>query len=202
MIETLFLLVADYGVLAIGLAAFLSCLFLPIPTSLLMLTGGAFGASGDLEVAEVAGAAFVGAVLGDQVGFRIGRWGGEAILDRIARNEARARVLARARRVVERRGGVGVFFSTWAVAPLGPWVNLVAGALGMNPLRFTLWDIAGEAIWVTLYVGLGYLFADNIETVAGLMSNLSGALATGVVALLLGLWLRAALRAERKRDKA
>lgn len=204
MTETLFLLVAQYGVLSVGLAAFLSCLFLPIPTSLLMLTGGAFGAVGDLDVVEVGVAAFVGAVLGDQIGFRLGRWGGEAILTRVARSPARARLVARARETVARHGGPGVFFSTWAVAPLGPWVNLAAGASGMSALRFTLWDVPGEAMWVTMYVGLGYFFADRIGLIGDIAGNLSIALAAGVVAVALGLWLRRILRQDRparRRDK-
>ncbi len=201
MTEVLFGFLTSYGAWSIGIATFLSCLFLPIPTSLLMLTGGALGATGDLEPLEVGLAAFTGAVLGDQVGFQIGRVGGRSILARVARNPARAKLVARAEGMVERRGGLGVFLSTWAVAPLGPWVNLAAGAAGMKTWRFTLWDVAGEVIWVTLYVGLGYLFVDRIGAVSGILSNISGALAAGVVAFGLGLWLRAAIRADRARAK-
>ncbi|MGB5557275.1 MAG: DedA family protein, partial [Paracoccaceae bacterium] len=75
MTEALVDLVARYGALVIFLSCFLSCLLLPIPSSLLMLTGGAFVASGDLVGWQVAGAAWLGAVLGDQTGFRLGRVG-------------------------------------------------------------------------------------------------------------------------------
>ncbi len=195
--ETLLGLVTGYGVAVILAATFLSCLLLPIPSSLIMLTGGAFVASGDLAFWSVVGAAYGGAVLGDQVGYRVGRVAGAPLLDRLGRSPARARMIARARDLIDQRGGLGVFFSTWLVAPLGPWVNLIAGAGGLGALRFTLWDAAGEAIWVGIYVGAGYLFASQIETLAGLAGNISGALAAGVVALGLAAWLRAALRADR-----
>ncbi|RMD94090.1 MAG: DedA family protein [Alphaproteobacteria bacterium] len=139
--------------------------------------------------------AYLGAVVGDQAGYAIGRIGGAPLLARLARAPARAAVLARARRLVDRHGGVGVFFSTWAVAPLGPWVNFAAGATGLAWARFAIWDALGEVIWVALYVGLGFLFASRIEFLASLMGNLSGLLAALAVAAGAALWIRAALRA-------
>lgn len=188
MTETLFALVADYGVLAIAVSAFLSCLLVPIPTALLMLAGGGFAAAGDLTLPGVIAASWVGAVFGDQTGFQIGRVAGPH-LDRFAATGARRKLLARARDTVARHGGIGVFFSTWLFAPLGPWVNLAAGAAGLGRLRFTLWDAAGEAVWVAGYAGLGYVFADRIADLAGVLSNASGALAAGAVTIGLGLVL-------------
>jgi membrane protein DedA with SNARE-associated domain len=89
-----------------------------------------------------------------------------------------------------------VFFSTWLVAPLGPWVNVAAGAAGMGALRFTLWDALGEAIWVAIYVGLGYAFAANI----GALSSILGNAVASVTALAIAAGLAVLLvRAARKR---
>ena len=195
MTDTLFSLVADYGLFAIAASAFLSCLLVPIPTALLMLAGGAFAAAGDLTFAGVVGAAWLGAVAGDQTGYRIGRVAGGRI-GRFAEGHPRREALfARAERVVDTHGGLGVFFSTWAVAPLGPYVNFAAGAAGLGAVRFTLWDAAGEAIWVLGYAGLGYAFADRVEALGDLASNASGFLAAGVVTVILGILL---LRRERR----
>ena len=196
MTETFFGLVTQYGVYVIFVSAFLSCLALPIPTSLMMLTGGAFVASGDLSFWAVGLAAYVGAVLGDQTGFFIGRTGGSALVDRLSRSPARAAVLARARALVDQRGGMGVFLSTWAVAPLGPWVNFVAGATKLSWRRFTLADVLGETVWVTVYVGLGFIFMDQVSTVAEIMGDVIGLLVSLVVAATMALWLRAMLRAQ------
>ncbi len=192
--ETLFALVSGYGPVIIAAATYLSCLAVPIPSSFVMLAGGAFVASGDLGLAAVAGAAFGGAVLGDQTGYRLGRAGGARLAARIGRHPARAAALDRARATVERWGGIGVFFSTWLLAPLGPWVNVVAGATGMPPLRFTLWDAAGEAVWVALYVGLGYAFAAHVGTLAAILGNGVGALTAAAVTVGLGAMLVRAAR--------
>lgn len=202
MTEIVFGLVSHYGVYVIFASSFLSCLALPIPTSLMMLTGGAFVASGDLTFMSVGFAAYVGAILGDQTGYLIGRTGGSALVDRLARAPSRAAALERAKALVERRGGMGVFLSTWAVAPLGPWVNFIAGATGLSWVRFTVWDILGESVWVTLYVGLGYVFMDKVTTVADIMGNFVGLLVAAVIAGGAGLWIRAALRAKANRDIA
>lgn len=202
MTETIFALVTDYGALVIFASAFLSCLALPIPTSLMMLTGGAFVASADLSLLAVVAAAFGGAVVGDQAGYFIGRFGGAPVVDRLARSPARKAVLERARGLVDRRGGVGVFLSTWAVAPLGPWVNFIAGATGLGWARFSLADVLGETIWVSLYVGLGMAFASQIAAVADVMGNVMGLIAALVVAAAAAMWIRAILKAQKAKIAA
>ena len=196
MTELFFSLVSTYGTLVIAVTTFLSCLALPIPSSFVMLAGGAFAASGDLALGAVVAAAFGGAVIGDQAGFRAGRYGGPILEERIARNPARAALLARARAFVDRWGVAGVFFSTWLVAPLGPWVNVAAGAAGMGTLQFTVWDAIGEAIWVAIYVGLGYAFAANIDALSAILGNAVAAITALAVAAGLGALL---VRAARRR---
>jgi len=202
MAETVFALVTSWGPWVIFASAFLSCLALPIPTSLMMLTGGAFVATGDLTLWQVIAAAWVGAVLGDQAGFLIGRFGGTPVVHRLARSPARAAVLGRAQKLIDRRGGLGVFLSTWAVAPLGPWVNFIAGATGLSWLRFSVWDVIGEVIWVALYVGLGQMFAANISMVANMMSDIVGLVVAVLVAGAAAYWIRGVLKAQKARGVA
>lgn len=198
MTNTFFELVSTYGALVIFASTFLSCLFLPIPSSLIMLAGGAFVAYGELSLVQVTGAAYVGAILGDQVGYRIGRAGGALAIARLSKHPVRARLISRAQDVLDRHGGTAVFFSTWAVAQLGPWVNVIAGAAKLDPLRFTLWDAAGEMIWVTIYVGAGYLFASQIEAAIEIIGSASGFLAAGAVTVVLGIWLRILVKSEKR----
>lgn len=202
MSETVFALVSTWGPWAIFASAFLSCLALPIPTSLMMLTGGAFIAAGDLDPWGVVAGAYLGAVFGDQAGYLIGRTGGAPILKRLSRAPARAAVLDRAHRLVDKRGGLGVFFSTWLVAPLGPWVNFIAGATKLRWLRFTVWDVLGETIWVSVYVGLGYGFASQISTVAEVLGDAVGLVVALLVAAAMALWIRGVLKAQAAKEKA
>ena len=202
MTEALFSLVTTWGAAVIFASAYLSCLAIPIPTSMVMLAGGAFITTGDLSFASVFGAAWVGAVLGDQSGYLIGRYGGAPLVARLARAPARRRVLDQARRLVDRRGSMGVFLSTWLFAPLGPWVNFIAGTAEFSWARFTVADVVGETIWVAVYTGLGMSFATQIDAVAEIMGNVVGLLgALGAVAGL-GLWIAGAMRRRARQNGA
>lgn len=189
-----------YGPWLVGVTTFLSCLALPVPASILMIAAGAFVASGDLGLGVVAGAAFGGAVLGDQVGYLAGRKAGHWLP---RPGSKRAALVTAALDALARNGAVAVFLSRWLFSALGPWVNLAAGASGYGHGRFTLADLAGEAVWVGAYVGLGLAFGANLEAAADLAGNALGLMAAGAVALGLGLWLiRAARHPARPRGQA
>ncbi|MGM0451010.1 MAG: DedA family protein [Pseudomonadota bacterium] len=190
MTDTVFLLVAHYGSAALFVVTFLSCLAVPVPASLMMLTSGAFAASGDLPLVTVSLAAFSGALAGDQAGFLVGQSCAGWLERWAAARRGRALLLERARASVDRWGGVGVFLSRWFVSPLGPYVNFAGGAGRMRWARFSAWSAAGEVVWVTIYVGLGYLFASSLTAVAEVAADLSGLIAAAVVAVGLGFWLR------------
>lgn len=194
MTDWLLGLVPTYGGWLLALSTFLSCLALPIPASLLMLVAGGFVAAGDLTLAASAGAALAGAVAGDQAGYAAGRLGGTAF---IARLGSRAAPVAKATDLLARRGGVAVFLSRWLVSALGPYVNLAAGASGQSWARFTAWGVAGEAVWVTLYVGAGYAVPGNLAAASDMAFDLLAALAAGAVALGALIWLVITLRAEK-----
>lgn len=199
MSEMLFGYVSNYGLPVIAIAAFLSCLAVPIPTFAVMLSGGAFAASGDLVLWQVLASAYGAAVLGDQSGFQIGRWGGPAVIGALERRPKSAAMIVRAQASIARWEGIGVFFSTWLFAPLGPWVNLVAGAAGMPRLRFIAWDATGEAIWVAAYVCLGFLFGSRLPELADLVGDWAGLVTSAGISAVLGFILaRAAMRHRRR----
>ena len=177
MTETLFALVPVWGAWIVTAVTFLSCLALPVPSSFVMLAGGAFAASGDLPLAAVALGAWSGAVLGDQIGYLIGRRSGPALLRRLARGPRRARTLQQARTALAARGGLAVFLSRWLFSPLGPYVNFLSGAGGLTWGRFTQGSVSGEAVWVLIYVTLGWMFSAQIEAVAEIAGNALGLLA-------------------------
>lgn len=196
MTETLLALVPQYGLVLLGVGTFLSCLAVPVPTSLFMLSAGGFVASGDLVAWQVAAAALTGAVLGDQAGYQLGRLGGAALSGRRL-SPARARLMERAGAMLRDRGTGAVFLSRWLFSPLGPYVNFAGGAAGLDWARFTRAGMAGESLWVGLYVGMGAAFADDLLAMADLLGSASGLLAALAVAAVLALWLRAALRNRR-----
>ena len=155
MTDLILTLAADYGVPLLFFVTLLSCLALPVPSSLLMLACGGFAAAGDLALPTVMAAAYCGAVIGDNLGYWIARGLGTRLSDWLAKRPKRAALRDKSEAYMAKWGGSSVFFSRWLVAPLGPYVNYVSGLSGFTWSRFTLWSMAGEAVGVGLYVGLG-----------------------------------------------
>jgi len=191
-------LVPQYGLWLLGIATFASCLAVPLPTSTLLLAAGGFVAVGDLSLASVAVVALGGAVAGDQIGYFGARWFGAPLIETWGR---RAPPLARATDLLAKRGGAAVFFSRWLMSALGPYVNLAAGAAGQPWPRFTLWGVLGEVVWVCIYLGLGYGFIGNLEAASDMAFSLLGFVTAAAVALGLGAWLIASMRADRVRPQ-
>ncbi len=192
MTDTLLALVPEHGALVLFAATFLSCLAVPIPSSLLMLAAGAFVASGDLAALPVVGAALSGALLGDQAGYGIGRSGGIRLWSKLLAGRKTGPSARRAALELHRRGGMTVYFSRWLFSALGPWVNLAAGATRLGWRRFSLASLLGETTWVGLYIGLGVVFGTRLQETGAAAGSVIGALAAGLVAVLLGraLWRR------------
>ncbi len=186
MTETLLALVPEWGALLVGLANFLACMALPIPASLIMLAGGAFAASGDLPFGIMWGAALLGAVLGDQAGYLVGRGAGGPLLGWIEARPKGGRMLRRAMAWLRQRQRPAVFYSRWLVSALGPYVNLAAGAARLPWRGFAIASASGEALWVTVYLGLGYGFSADIQALGSTLGNLGLAVSAAVVALVLG----------------
>jgi len=186
MTDWLFELVSQWGAVALSVVTFLSCLAIPVPSSMMMLAAGAFAASGDLALMPAAAGALAGAILGDQTGYQIGRMGLNATETWLVKSPMRASVLNRARQSVQTRGGIAVFLSRWMFSVLGPYVNLLAGGAGMNWLTFTIMGIAGELVWVTVYVGVGYSAGGQLSQVSDLLGNVTGLATSLLVTVALG----------------
>ncbi len=200
--ESFLALVTDYGAWMLFAVTFASCLALPVPASLMMLAGGGLVASGDLSALPAAGAALSGAVLGDQTGYALARMsGGGRFALWVNRKPARAKAMTRAHAMTGRWGNLGIFLSRWLASPLGPYVNLAAGIMRIDWPKFLLWGALGEIVWVSAYIGMGYVFAGQVTAVAEIAGNASGFLAAAAVVAGLGayLWKIGAEKPKRKR---
>ncbi len=154
----------------------------PLPASLLLLALGSFVAQGEMELWPVLLVATGATIVGDQMAFAVGRFGGRRAVDAIVRRSGHAALMRPAEAFTHRWGALGIFFSRWLVGALGPWVNLSSGVARYPWPRFLLWDVLGEVLWVCGYVGLGLLFSDRVQALADLLSSLGWLLLALLVA--------------------
>lgn len=177
-----------FGVIAIAAAG------VPMPVTLMLVAAGSFVELGQMTFWQVILVSSTAAILGDQIGYAIGRWGGHRVADRLRRRKNGEARLVKAHAFAERWGGAGVFFSRWLVTPLGPWLNLTSGMTGYSWARFFLWDILGETLWVVIYVSLGIFFSDRVQALLDILGNLAWVLVGLMGALILGWQLLRSLR--------
>lgn len=190
----------SYGLPAAALLLAIGQFGLPIPTSLALLTLGALAANGDADLSTAFIWALAGATLGDQAGFLAGRFVVLSAEGRPGFLGGLARKARTAEPKLEKWGASGVFLTRWLFTPLGPAINIASGITGLSWPRFTFWGVLGEGLWVSIYITLGYSFGSNIETLSGILGNLSMALAMLALAAFLGWRLKLAVQAAQARS--
>jgi len=157
----------------------------PLPVSLLLIVTGSLISLGAMNLWWAIGLAIAGSVLGDQIGYAIGRWGGAALISRLGAVWGGSERLANAEAQMRRWGGLGVFFSRWLASPLGPWFNFASGIAEYPWVRFVLWDVLGEVIDTAICIGLGRVFSDRVQELDAALGDFTWA----AVALLAAVWL-------------
>ena len=186
MTDELLGLLSTYGLPALFVMLAVSSAGVPFPITLLLIASGSFVAQGEMGLWQVLIICSAGAVLGDQIGYWLGRSGGRKLVHRITRRFGGAEMIKRAEAFTKRWGGVGIFLSRWLVTPLGPWLNLTSGITGYSWPRFLFWDVLGEVLWVVIYVSLGNIFSDRVGALAELLGNLTWVIVGVIAAVILG----------------
>lgn len=158
----------------------------PFPVSLTLVAAGSFAKQGELSLLPVIVAGSLAAILGDQIGYGLSRWGGRRLIVRISRRLGGETKIKKAEALSKKWGGPGIFFSRWLVTQLGPWLNITSGIAGYPWRRFIFWDALGEVLWVVLYVMLGYIFSDRVQYISEILGNLAWAILALIVAIILG----------------
>ena len=92
--------------------------------------------------------------------------------------------------MLERRGAMAVLMSHTIVSPTCPYITYLSGAGGLSWKQFTVAAIPGAVIWTAAYLGLGVIFAAQLEQVISVLSNFFGVVLAGCALLGLGVLLR------------
>lgn len=189
MTETLLALVPTYGVWLVLGSVILSCLALPVPSSMLVMAAGGFAAAEDLVLWQVIAAAFAGFVVGDQLSFGLGRLAGGPLVGWLSSRPGLGKTVTRARALIAERGTFAVFLSRTILSPLGPYVGYLGGALAMRWPAFTAAAVPAALVWSAAYAGLGYVFAARIAEVASILGSALGAILFAGAGIALIWWL-------------
>ncbi len=201
---TLFHLVHTYGYLVIFLAVTAECLGVPFPGDTVMIAGAVWAGAGHLDIALVILVGSLGAVIGDNIGYAIGRYAGTWVVTRLFPIlPFLARWVRLAQRFFARHGGKTIFIARF-IAALRITVSFVAGLSRYRWRRFFTFNLAGGVAWATSYSLVAFLigrtfgrYTDQISY-AGLLVAVIGAVAVLLLFTLGQRWLERWLLADER----
>ena len=171
-------LVHQHGFWVVGTVIFFESMGLPLPGESMLIAAALYAAAtGEITIEHVVAASALGAVLGDNVGYMIGREIGPPVLARygpkIGLTLERQQL---GRFLFLRHGGKVVFFGRF-VAFLRTFAAVLAGASHMPWKRFLVWNALGGVFWTCLYGFGAYLLGDQVHRLAGPFGLVVGAVA-------------------------
>jgi membrane protein DedA with SNARE-associated domain len=156
----------DYGYLAVFVMVGMESIGVPLPGETMLIVASLYaGSTHNLEIGLIVLVAAAGAIVGDNIGYTVGRHGGWRLLRRYGhRVGIHERRLKLGRYLFLRHGGKVVFFGRF-VSILRTYAAALAGANLMPFPRFFVFNASGGVIWAAIY-GFGYYYA------AGLLKKL------------------------------
>ena len=185
--------IQDYGLLFLFGIVCLESAGLWLPGETALIAAGVYASKGHLSIAGVIAVAAAAAILGDNIGYWLGREGGRRLLNRYALLKRFAdRVLPPAERFFERHGGKAVFLARFfgGVRVTGAWM---AGITRMTWWRFLFWNAAGGIVWA-VSIGLLAFYAGKAAADAlaryGVYAAIGGGIFLVVALVVLHVWRR------------
>jgi membrane protein DedA with SNARE-associated domain len=177
----------SYGYLVVFLLVMIESIGIPVPGETALIGAALYaGSTHKLEIWGVIGAAIAGAIIGDNIGFAIGRYGGARVLlrhgHRIGLHEGRLKIGVW---LFRRHGGKVVFWGRF-VSILRTYAAFLAGTNQMAWPRFLFFNAAGAIVWATAFGIAYYVFGSALEKLSTTIDITLGV--AGVAVLVAFLW--------------
>jgi membrane protein DedA with SNARE-associated domain len=169
----------------------------PVPGETVLILAAVYAGTGRLNVVLVALLGFCGALVGDNLGFAIGHFGGRRLAERYGRYLfLTPERLEKATLFFDHHGGKIIIVARF-IEGLRQANGIIAGTSGMRWARFLAFNAVGAALWVLVWTSIGYLSGNHIDTIYHDASRYSTYLAIAVGALLVVYITRRIVRALR-----
>ncbi|MDQ2902779.1 MAG: DedA family protein [Ktedonobacteraceae bacterium] len=167
-----------WGYPAVTLFIMIESSGIPFPGETMLLLASFLAANDpQLQIPIIIACAALGAIVGDNIGYTVGRKGGRPFVERFGRYVfLKPQHLDRADQFFAKHGNKTVFFGRF-IAVLRAWAAFLAGVNHMHWRTFLVYNAAGGILWAIIYGCLGYFagrfFHDNFAQVERIASNIS-----------------------------
>ena len=159
-------LIVTYGYFAVAFLVAVESFGVPLPGETIVVAAALYaGHTHRLSVWAIFAVAAVAAIVGDNIGYLLGRTGGERLIRRYGRyvrlDEAKLQVV---RNLFDRHGAKVVFFGRF-ISILRTYAAFFAGTTRMPWRRFLIFNAAGGILWATLYTFASYGLGDTFRSI-------------------------------------
>jgi len=196
---TLAPILEQHGYLAVAGFIMLEDFGVPVPGETILIAAAVYAGAGRLNIVAVVLLAVAAAVIGDNIGYGLGRFGGRTLVLRFGRyvflTEKR---LDAAEAWFDQHGGKVVVIARF-VEGLRQANGWVAGITGMRWARFVIFNAIGAVLWVGTWVTVGYVSGRHIDTVYTTISRYLVYVAGAAVLVVIALVVRHLLRRSRNK---
>jgi undecaprenyl-diphosphatase len=183
-IQPIFAVAGYYIVAAAVLAERSIFIGLVVPGDFILALGGVYAARGTMSLALVVLIGTVGAIIGESIGYWVGRRYGMGVIKHIPLVRRLEEPLERAQEYFKKHGGRTVAIGRFATA-VGAFIPFTAGVAKMPYRRFLLFDVPAIIVWATSISLFGYLFGENLAFVDKVLSRF-GYFVLGLVVVIFG----------------
>jgi membrane protein DedA with SNARE-associated domain len=184
----------QYGYLAVGGFVTLEDFGVPLPGETILIAAAVYAGAGKLNIYAVIAIGFVAAVIGDNIGYLIGSYGGRRVVERYGKYVfITPERYEKAERFFQKRGG-GIVIVARFIEGLRQLNGIIAGTSSMPWHRFVIFNAIGAALWVGCWASVGYFAGDNIDVIYHQINEYSLYVLIGIVVVAAAFLTRAVLR--------
>lgn len=197
--QTIIHYLLNYGYLAVFMIILLEDFGMPIPGETALVAAGILAGTGQFHILPLLLLAFLGAVIGDNIGYLIGFYGGRQIVLKYGRYVfIREKNLAAVERFFAKYGNEVVMAARF-VNGARQLNGIIAGTSRMPWWHFLLFNILGAALWVSLWGSLAFILGKRSHTILIAAKRMEAIVLWSIVAAVLGYGLYRYFRRRKTR---
>ncbi len=158
---------------------------LGFPGALVFLVAAGAMAGSISELLVIILVCFIAAVLGDFVAYTIARKASSKLSKLIKKLKLIKQSEEEAKKIIKKYGFLSIFLTRFLLMSLCAVVSYIAGFEKMKKKTFVLGSISGEILYASIFPLIGFLFRELWGDIVEIISDVSVALALGVIVIFL-----------------
>jgi membrane protein DedA with SNARE-associated domain len=163
LVQALAPTIDKYGYLAVGTLVLLEDFGIPVPGETVLIAAAFYAGLGHLNIFLVILIGILGAVIGDNIGFVIGHFGGHPLVERFGKYVFMTpERVDKAEAFFKKHGGKVVVVARF-IEGLRQANGIIAGISEMHWMKFILFNVIGATLWVTTWASIGYFGGNHIN---------------------------------------